>query len=529
MSEVQIDTVKVRIYIEGVLFPFAKRVTIREFEGGVDAQIDVPPSIALRSEEWAGASCHIFYANARVMRQFGDQTGVDVPPGNGWPILFQGELSADQHQRSVQSESAVLNFVSHGRHFDQTQLYFYDPLTKSTNAAIAARSQASFIGNTVINLDTNGILARENQVLATMVRRMSELQDTTDGRNIAFTSVALEIMKSARDQHVLFARFDNRYKLRSRFAAYTDPDVRNILQLTQLKNLVDQRISKLPPYVSLKQVLELITNVMQYNWNHLAQPKLRTGITEGSEPNPSDIIDKLDKAVRLILKNARNQPSSIKTGIGTIEIDNPESYWGTGGTNVLISTLVSEIYSVVADTRVAGQAISDEEILAVLQSFVSDGKRPVATTAGVKEEVDLSSIIASAAEALGNGDKQEPKVAESLAADQDTARYQDELNEFVITPSMKFSHPPRCNVFFPKSFGTFGMNRSYFREITRLYAQVQLSPAQAGNNEGLIEWYIAPQSQAYHLLTDDTLSNFTDQYNKFMQRNTIVEGDVEDE
>ncbi len=509
---VQVDTAQVRIYIEGVLFPYAKTVQVSESAQGVNCQIEVPPSFMLRAEEWVGAMCHIFYANARVLELWGGEM-YGPPVNEGWPILFQGELSADQSNDGVQSETAMLTFVSHKRHFDQTLLYFYDPLNKSTNSALAAHNEAWFVGNTVINIDTEGILSRQNQLLSVLNARMEDVLESEDGRNIAFSSLALEVLRSAKDQHALFGYFDNKLKLSQRFAAYTDPDVQNILKLTTFKNLMDARVAKLPPYTSLMQVLEIMTDMMQYNWLHFAQPKLRSGGRDIAEERYGVSLSRVQELVLEVAKNIAS--GRLDTEIGIFEV--PQVAEGITPRE-FTSKVIENIYDAIPESEDL-IALSRNGVIGILNR----GFKPINT----KEQQTLNAVE-NFNQLLNPVDAQEEQkqVIKALFADQKNLELQDEINEFTIVPNLEFSHPPRCNVFMPSTMTNYGISRDYLQELTRLFARVQLTPAQANSTEPLIEWYVAPISQSYHLLQENYLNDFTDEYNVFMQQNEVVE-DVE--
>ncbi|NIR92695.1 MAG: hypothetical protein GWO08_03225, partial [Gammaproteobacteria bacterium] len=206
--QVYTDTVKLRVFFEGVLFPYVKSVTVTESEGTVSAQVEVPPSLKLQPDQLAGMTCHIFYANKRVLTSLEQDPGDNSEPfASGWPILFQGELSGESISTTVQSENVVLTFVSHARHFEQTQLYFYDVSRQDNNAAIEAKRMAAFLGNIQINLEASGTnLDKRTQILTTLSRRIGELEQDTD-RNIAFTATVLELLRSTGEQHAVFNFF----------------------------------------------------------------------------------------------------------------------------------------------------------------------------------------------------------------------------------------------------------------------------------------------------------------------------------
>lgn len=525
--KMKIDTVLVRIYLEGVLFPYAKSLTVTEYEGGVRCQMGLPPSVKLRPEEWVGASCHIFYANQRVLDQRGgDSTG--LPLGQGWPILFQGELMGESTNNTVQSEHVMLTFVSQSRHFDQTLLYFWDPQSKSTNHTLAAKSQATFIGNTTIAYDVDGVLSRENALTQILTEKIRQMGDTREGRNIAFTSTMLDILKSAKDRHPMFDYFDRKFKLTQRFAAYADPDVVNIMTLTSLQKLMDKRMSKLPQYASIKQMMEIGTGVMQYNWNQLAQPKYRQGqdYTENvSGEEISQLPGKIEEVVDAI-KRRTDDPNTIqipffKSQAYLLPTDFKLPHEFVAVRNQILSKreFIDKVYLSAKDII----KVNDNEDRAVALALYKTLNSGYYFEESDKDSQDESKVQAKTPTQAKSEQVSKESVQASLNYEQDQARYRDEINEFIVTPNMRFSHPPKCNVFVPYSFVGYGINRNHMQEITRLYATVKVAPSPSKTKEGLIEWYIAPISQGYHLLEEGQAGDLTQEYKRLMERNKIIE------
>lgn len=537
--QVYTDTAKIRVYFEGVLFPYAKSVVITEGIGNVSAQIEVPPSVRLLSEQWTGMMCHVFYANKRVLSEYPDP-GNAPPPAEGWPILFQGELSGESSNASVQSENVMLTFASHSRHFDQTLLYFYDP---ARNASVVdIEKQAHFIGNSRINIDTAGTLSRRTQILTSMTRRIGEMDQDTE-RNIAFSSTVLELLRTTGDQHAMFNYFDKKLKLSKRFAAYADPDVGNILKLNQLKHLVDQRAQALPSFTSVMQLLDIATGIMKYNWNQLSQPRLRpTQQVDQIEESAEDVAEKIYNSAKTLIDKGLVSRGPFQMDVGNISLpaDYAERVRNTQGSDVVeagiipIRSFVNKVFLQYIDLvdRLGGD---DSSLLTqAFQDTVDSYNFP--TYGDIEEpETDEGDTIGDqpAPDFSGNSDGEEVEVEQLLKIDQALLQERDELNEFTVTPNMEFAQPPKCNVLFPASFTNYGLNRNAFQEPTRLYARVNIAPASQDQQQTAIEWYIAPTAQAYHLLTNSGLTRYQDAYEKRLKsmphKAESLEGEPEDD
>lgn len=541
LDEVKVDILKTRIYLEGVLFPYVKRLSISDTEGGVSCNMEIPPSPAIKVEDLIGMTCEVYYANLRVIDLFGNEKSNGYPSDKGWPLLFQGEFMAESSTNGVSSESLNLSFRPLNRHFDQTLLYFYDPLSQNTNTAIAAQAQATFIGNSVIQLDTDGVLSRQSQIINVLEARLRELEDLPEGVNMAFQVAVLEILRSARQNHVLFGLFDDKFKLSDRFAAYSDPDVRKILQLTQFKNLVENYVSKMPAYTSLTKILEMCTSIMQYNWNDIAQPRLVRPASDTIQ-NPNNVSTRpeifnryADQLIKGIIKYSASKPKSLFGFINNI----PEKYWSDGGRPVLIGEFTNILYSKY-DTALQNLgpdiSIPDEgrRILiedAIADMILNEGIRPVFSKSDKVEDPDPDAVFGSAIDEIkkkANAQKPDNPAAAVNPVDADRAQNNLKLNQYAVLPSLEFAQPPVCNIFFPSEFQLYGISKDYMSELTRLYATVFVMPNQSSGGEALTEWYIAPSSQAYHYLDDGYASKISDEYKEFTKDNLTVTDEQQD-
>lgn len=523
MKPVYADKIEVRVFFEGVLFPYAKTISVISSPESVSCQIEVPPSIRLKQEEWAGMTCHIFYANNRVRELFGDAR--DGFPSN-WPILFQGELTGESKQTSVSSESVVLDFSGHSKHFDQTLLYFYD---MNRENSIHVTNVSMFLGNTSIEWDFDGLISRSTQILTTLAQRSEDLNLDTE-RNIAFTSVVLQILRSASERHTTFRLFDNKFKLSNRFAAYIDPDVKTILTLEMMRSLIDTRAQALTSETPLTAVLEIATNLMKYNWNHIPQPQLRTAARERllkdqAELSPEDqvkrdaqtIYNNLNKLIDTFRKYAISQYKQIPMGEITLSL--PENY-DTRKKEISRSEFIDRAFKLL-QTSSMREIDAFVELITVEYLFPGKPAEPRSeenSTPQISKE-DASRGLAeenqTKIEDNKNNSEASKNVIELLDVDQNSLQYRDELNEFIITPNMQFAQPPKCNVILPIHMTGYGMRRNYMSEPTRLYGKMQFVPAGEKDASTVVEWYLAPSSSAYYYVNDSNNSKFNAAYNDF--------------
>lgn len=547
------DTVKVRIYLEGVLFPYAKSVVVTQSEGKVSAQISVPPSTYLRPEQWAGMTCHIFYANKRVLKNhsenrlpsdwFDKDSATAAIEDKGWPILFQGEMAGESSQKTVQSENIILNFVGHSRHFEQTIQYFVDP----SNFKFDDTRQAFIFGNTQVNMDMNGLPSKSFQILANLAAGYRELQDEK-GQAIAFTSMVFNMLREIGEGHAIYGHFDRKFRLSQRFAAFADPDVANVLALEKMAILIDKRAKALPPYTSIMKVFNLATGMMRYNWNHIAQPQFRRNmqrqlaeVFEGSTISGND-AQAVQEAIGLDVSNSAGEIEEIeeirrqiiasytqKSGFTLINLEQgnlrlpPDFADRTQALNrqtwsdTVIRFLESEGSPLAATQAVIDRTkLRPEGIRRQNSEVEKDPKTEDAIPS--KEEIAASLQRPEEGSDITADFNKRKEVFEVTELEQKALRERDELMEFVVTPNLRFAQPPACNVILPYSISTFGIQRDMFREPTRLYGRVPVLPSESGGDK-IINWYVAPVSQAFHYLSASTLSQWNDQYSNFLKSN----------
>lgn len=495
------DFIETRVFIEGVLFPYAKSITVMDGQNSVSCRIEVPPSVKLKAEEWTGATCHIFYANKRVFEKFGN---ADNTSPSDWPILFQGELVGTTSQKTVASENVSLEFTGHAKHFDQTILYFYDP-NRENPANVT--NQSMFLGNKEIEVDFDGVISRSTGILATLQDRIEALEDKDTDRNIAFTSIVMDILRQARDRHIAFHIFDDKFKLSTRFAAYTDPDIKEVLNLEMMRNLIDQQSQALDSNTPLTRILEIATEHMKYNWLHISQPQRRTSAyasMRGGIPTFDSSGVNVQAAVNSAIQQYRTRPSNI-TIMG-------ESVSFPPGFDFRFRSISKEEF-----VRRTSQLIENNSLTAAeaiqelinLNIFVKEPSRSPENK--VTDDVDLS---LQAVQQEQEKDSDQEKIIELMEEDQRELINRDELNEFTVVPNMQFSQPPKCNVILPMNLTSYGITRSNMAEPTRLYGRAQFAP---GGGDTLVEWYLAPSSQCYYYLNSDNVSKFNTAYQDFFE------------
>ena len=527
------DDLELRVFFEGVLFPYVKSVNISDTPQNTQCRIEIPPSIKLRPEELAGMTCHIFYANKRVREKFGGHKD-DVK--TDWPILFQGEMEGFNHTKNVQSESVVLKFTSHARHFDQTILYFYDPA--GSQHPINVENFRKFLGNIEFELDISGPGSYTTRVMSSLTERSERLSSTINTyRNIAFTSTILQILRNARGSHINFRRFDDRFNITKRFAAYADPDIHKMMSLDLMRTFIDGQMKAFGSQTPLSQIIQTVVGMLRYDFIHISQPLYRrAGEREGINQS-KNYIDTGDMG-EIILDRYESKEefvaavNRIPTSIFITEDQNVSGGYG-GVENFYLDNInggdfdmrkflgIFRDYASLSDGFSMPERVFAEYIEEMMKSpgFYYDSSRSSIGDLSVDEEEGEASEDQTQSridQMISSPEEEGPETAGLIEQDQRELMRRDEINEFMALPNMDFAQPPKCNVIMPYSFRSYGMRRNLLNEPTRLYGKANI--VLSGGDEGTTEWYLAPVSQAYYHCNEEGDSKFSDAYREYHKK-----------
>jgi len=481
-------TVQVRVLWEGVLFPYAESLTIQDSPQQASCQMRVPESHHLRVDELVGTMLQVFYKNERV--EAGDP---DVSGASDWPILFQGELAGQSESRNLQHRQKTLRFVGHTRHFKQTKLFFMDPNKRSNGPDTAlAKEQAIFMGASKINLDAQGAgIAKKSRIWSQFEQAIGKFEDD-EGRNIGFQAVVLHLLRQAKKQYPYLAYIDRKLQLTKRFAAYIDPDVKNLIDLKGLSQMAEGRVESMDGEVSLMQILNIANQILRYNWTQLTQPQLRErGKDNATEEATEEELEGIRQAVRDLQKAVgRNiTGKTVVTSVGDITMPGSREGHKRFPADLFVRELETQIEQ-------------GSEPREALQSFVTQ-----------RQWLPEPRTPDPAGPDKKKGDKTD--IAKLLEREQENLQARDELNEFAVVPNMEFAHPPKCNVIMPQNVQGFGMQRNYLQEPTRLLGKMSFMKGNNGQNPQ--HWYVAPFAQSFHKIEDGNVRGLEDAFKEFTQ------------
>lgn len=511
-SELYEDIVEVKCYIEGVLFKYVSSLSIEMSSENTSFSFVIPDSTKLVPELLTGASVFFYFCDRRVRESLGKTINSDE-----LPILCAGEIRSYSRSMSVGSRSINISCMSSARHYSQTLLHFISPgedRDVSNNATIAERTM--FIGNRKWNYQFSGNqLTIRDRIQEAFQRRLDEIKND-DERNLIYSSINNDIMRLAKDS-ISFRIADSKFKLSQRFGSYADPDVQAMLEINNYKSILSDKADTLPANASVKDLLDLSSELISYSWIHIAKPTLSVKTDEEILKSKSSRID-------------------FQSG--------EELFNGVDGNLIGVSKSVSQgqLYALQTDCETIGQIVKAGgdirkailETNADISSFIKETKREsvqsffsgcVRIVNSIVDNLDTRQAIRKAIEIriLEDGIIPESDIEvgatpgnfqENLSSkvDIDSIRLSDTLIEYVSVPNLDFAQPPRCNVIHYSHMHSYNISVDEFGSPTRLLATANTGPG------GIKSYYLAPSSAVYYKVSEDKkLYGYSEQY-----RNRIV-------
>ena len=513
-ENVFVNSVYVRILLDGVLFQAVEDISVSFSEGGVRFSLSIPYSHVARPEELYGCVCQVFWADQKVIARRGGNPG--DAGASEWPILCQGEMSSFSMGGSVESRSMSFDFVGHSRHYDQTLLFLYDP-SRGENV-FDATQRAAFLGNHKITTDISqdAVLSLPARYKTQLLNMVSEI-NSQEKRNIAFSKMVQDVMEDASESHAMFRIFNAKLNLDQRFTAFSDPDIGGILPAEKLASMISNQLDTLSSNVSVQDLIDVTCKALKYRWVHIGMPRLDTGEETSDEvregvTKPSSDVQKLlaarsklsvsvgslaralDRKRRIVAVQGTGGGMSLNLeGIGPITL--PQDYFERDRLRVLErqnprtlaelsyvsqSEFIDQVMAIFGSGSVTLQA----SVSTVLLSGVWVGDSPLKPGQKPTTNAEPSS-----------SNKSDSDTKQIKRDQRERLRRQDLLNEFVAVPEMTFSQPPRCNVITPDLIEGWGGNWDYFSAPTRLYATTMF--------EGVPEIYIAPSTEVFFNIGND--------------------------
>jgi murein DD-endopeptidase MepM/ murein hydrolase activator NlpD len=405
------ERIRMRVFVEGVLVPKVSSATVMTFASEeARASFTMPSIPGFETEELKRASVHIYWSDIETRSERAD---------NDWPILFEGEISGDNFEKSVSSRNQVYNCIGYHAYWEQVLLYFYDLSQGAYNKPAWATSRISLaLGNERFEFDASVAGASLRQ------RLVQEIQNHKDE---SYHSFVKRIFSDCLDVNYFFRKRDAELKLSHRFASAKDPNLDLLIGRSLLSEVVSRDAMSVSGETSMMSLLKSVLNVFRYQIVHNAQPVLIDQKTQKKRTNEDKETD-IAEVHRSVLSHLRsmglNDQILEQRVIDSIDGTADKSIYETQAKDVLRALAVE-------DDTVKYQGLVD-----ALES--------------------ANSLILSINDpSVGNQE-------EGLQKDD-----KDLLTQFLLIPDTRFALPPTCNVIFPGDQTAFGMSRQLLQEPTR--------------------------------------------------------------
>lgn len=421
------ERINMRVFIEGVLVPKVSSATVHTFANEEARASFVMPSIpGFTTEELKRARVHIFWSNIEIRNERED---------DDWPVLFEGEITADNYDKSVTSRNQMWYCSGYHTYWEQVLLYYYELGQGPYSKAVWSQNVTVALGNNLFSFDGAVPGANLRQRMAGKVLDEKE----------PYPSFVKRIFSECLDTNHFFRQSDNRLKLTSRFTAVEDPNLDVLVGRSLLSEAISNDQVTMSGESSMMRTLKAVLDVFKYQIVHNAQPvllqqeerKLKTGLEK--ENDSTTILENL----RTYLTKA-----NVEDGLR----DKTVSFFEE-------SLLDKEIVNL-ADKIIKELKLTEDT--AARESLVQK----------MKDTRDLLRLI---------NDPERKVDAQGLQKDDG-----DLLTQFLLLPDMRFALPPTCNIIFPQDQTQLSMHRNLLQEPTRA---IGLPQQIAGLPFGL---YLAP-------------------------------------
>lgn len=523
-SELYEDFVEVKCIIEGVVFPYLVSVSIEMNADGNSMSFVVPDSPKLYPELLTGASVFMFYCDRRIRESQGKTIDSE-----DLPILCSGEIRSHSRSNSLSSRNISFSCMSSARHFSQTLLHFISPAEDRDVSNIATiEGRTMFIGNRSYQMQYGaGALTIKERLNQGFRERSEEVSD--DERNLAYATVNADILKLA-SESASYRIADKKFKLSQRFGSYTDPDVSAMLELNNFRTALGEKADTLPSHASIKDLLDMSSELISYNWIHIAKPSL-------NERNETKITSA--KSSRTDFNSGEDLELGVDGGLVSIRASVSQSLLDDIKSDIEIIGSLVEVGKDIRDKKIRLKTGADLSSFDALKKhddgtfiynkpetprlFYNECIKTINSLAGVggfdtklamKRALELR-INEFGIVPITSNNGETKSIYEAISntkPDLDKERLADILIEYASVPNLEFAQPPTCNVIFLSHIHGYNLSIDEFGSPTRMLATAVVEPS------GIKNYYLAPSSAIFYKVKPDTeLYSFSEAY-----RNRIV-------
>jgi murein DD-endopeptidase MepM/ murein hydrolase activator NlpD len=417
------EKIEIRLFIEGIRVAHIGSVTVQTYAGEqAQASFTLPPIPGFETEELKRARVHIFWSDIEIRSSRAD---------DDWPILFEGEITADSYSKSPTSRSQVYHCSGYSTYWEQIMLYYFDQSHPTPSMAPWAQQMAVSLGNKSFGFDGQVAGANLRQRLVTEIEENADLN---------YHSIVKKIFGEALDVNHFFRTQNEALKLDQRFATPADPNIGVLLGRNRLREGLELDIMSVGGQKPMMEVLKATLELFRYQIVHNAQPVLMD-----------------QKVVH------RRTQAQVDTDVATQKKrlnDYLTTVTGVDGQK-LTDTVIDQVEEAIDGNADEDIIVNQADVIVKALGFSTAPEDLVATNS-FRNLVELAlrttnNVLFDASNTTLNGDDQFER----------SSNFDDLLSQFLIIPDTRFAHPPTCNVIFPQDQTGFSLDRQLMQEPTR--------------------------------------------------------------
>jgi murein DD-endopeptidase MepM/ murein hydrolase activator NlpD len=465
----RVDEIKIRLFIEGVLLPNVSEINVTcNANETASARFTFPAVPGFRGEDLKRARIHIFWSDDFIRRTR------DV---NDWPILFEGEIVSDLLEKQVSSRSMGFFCSGFSTYWEQCKLYYFNLGSTYNNQSqslggIFEPSRAAFFGNEKVEIESGGAIAFQQRIV-------NVFADNT----LTMQGKIIKLFKDVLPVNFFFDRSNKELKLDRRFAAPRDDQIESLFfGLDVLTRLVDNQVATYQGETPMMRVLKDAIARFKYQLVYNCQPILVKGVKEfiqRIQAERDELLRQLDEQFKIHFRlndsdiQTTSAAQSLTPHLDRHDIDgDSQDPFLRERAEFLFQNLLNDIVEG-STTRMT----QDEVELNKQFRFMTQGEQD-----NRLEEFDAIRQDEAFGFLTSIRDELKRLEADSFVTDKNALDVPpsgdppNELAQMLLLPDTDYAAVPACNVIFPISQTSFGIQRDYLAEPTRLITTVPALP-----------------------------------------------------
>jgi murein DD-endopeptidase MepM/ murein hydrolase activator NlpD len=466
------------------------------------ASFSFPAIPGFRGEEFKRARVHFFWSDSHIRNNYSQDQ---------WPLLFEGEIVSDSFSKTVSSRNIGFFCAGYSTYWEQGKLYFYDLSTSPTstdNETVFANKKAIFVGASRVDLEGNDSTALSNKMSPILNDHKLPMQEKIR-----------RLFKETLPTNHFFENSNDNLLLDRRFVTAVDEQVEYLFtSLDVFTKSIDNQVVTQRGETPLMDILKMMLAKFRYKIVCNPQPILIKDKPESKKEtrnfkedtlnaidqalrksfNLDSTIENVEKSVKGVMKSTQqlaNGKTRVNTFVNGTEFTGSRAWEFMGfdkrSSDAKLKEIADKFYVTIEDDVLnnPSRISEDERETARIMGFANDQTRDVLVDLANKERAkNALQLLKTFRDELFNVDSDSFKSQTSMLQLSSGDDAKNEIAQYMLLPKTDFAAIPACNVLFPNHQETFGMQRDYLAEPTRMLATVVDQPNASAR------YFIAPSS-----------------------------------